>query len=95
MLNDNAGAYSDMSEAQKIEYSKEYDALHAQIKRDRETDAKPSLLSAPTPQGIPNMPNLAQLMNNPAFMNMVQSMMYNPDFKKGSSRIFKKIVPDV
>lgn len=83
IMNDNTGAYVDMSEAQKIDYSEEYDTLHTQMKTDREADALESSSSTPPPNMGGTMPDLSHLMSNPAFMNMAQNMMSNPEFMKG------------
>ena len=86
MLNDNS-AYIDMCEAQRLDYSDEYDALHNQMKLAHESVGASSTASDNPPNTLPNMPNIPpnmmpnidQLMGNPAVMSMAQNLMANPE----------------
>lgn len=65
-------AYFDMCEAQKIDYSEEYDVLHDQMK---------TAFSATQANREPKIPNfnLQEMMNNPAILQMAQNMMNDPN----------------
>lgn len=85
MLDDNAGAFADMSDAQRIDYSEEFEALHSHMRIDKEGQE----VKRPLPSTIPNIPqdrldgfDLSALMGNEAFVNMAQNMMSNPEFMK-------------
>lgn len=85
LMNDSIGAFSDMSTAQQIDYNDDFNALHAQMKIEKEKKEREAKPAAPPP--LPNMAgagvDFATLMNNPAFVNMAQNMMSNPEFMKG------------
>lgn len=67
-----AGAYRDMCDAQRIDFDPKYDALHSEMKS--RCDAASTGARCPA--------SLDSMMRNPQLMGMVQSMMQNPDVLK-------------
>lgn len=82
-------AYSDMCEAQKLDYDEEYNILHSQMreayKRVRET-----------PKSNNNMPSLNDidmnsLLNNPDLMNMANQMMRDPNVMQNMQNMMRNM----
>lgn len=91
-------AYFTMCDAQRIDYDDGYDILQQEMKEayHKSKDVTEISTEDRVPQTtLPNMPNpsgmnFQEMMNNPQFMQMAQTMMGDPNIQKMMGNMFKQ-----
>jgi hypothetical protein len=98
-------AYRDMCVAQQIDYDEEYHSMHMKMKKAVESkkDETPEIIPETVPKTVPgtsnnmedlmknfNPENLQAMLQNPALVNMAQSMMQDPQAMQNMMKMFNK-----
>ena len=95
MKNDTSRAYFALCDAQRIDYSDEYDTLHRQIKEALDKENSTPTPPPPAPQ-IPSAGlDMNAFMQSPAVQQMAQNLMQNPELMQQMMGAFKNGNPPI